>query len=113
MRNDIISYQSHVLNLQKNSTKKLLEKLGSEKNNRPLNLELISELEGKLLIIEENELSFITDKNAAFENINTEWITPFFLKVIKGNKDLSSQNSIKNQNATPFSNDGERKEYIR
>jgi hypothetical protein len=74
---------------------------------------LISELEGKLLIIEENELSFITDKNAAFENINTERITPFFLKVIRGNKDLSSQNSIKNHYGTPFFNDEERKEYIR
>jgi len=58
-------------------------------------------------------LSFITDKNAAFDNINTERITPFFLKVIKGNKDLSSQNSIKNHNGTPFFNDEERKEYIR
>ncbi len=113
LRNDIISYQSHVLNLQKKSKKKLLEKLSSEKKNRPQNLVLISELEGKLLVIEENELSFITDKNAAFENINTERITPFFLKVIKGNKDLSSQNSIKNHNGTPFYNDEERKEYIR
>jgi hypothetical protein len=63
---------------------------------------MISELEGKLLIIEENELSFITDKNAAFENINTERITPFFLKVIRGNKDLSSQNSIKTKMAFHF-----------
>ncbi len=54
LRNDIISYQLHVLNLQKKSKKKLLKKLSSEKNNRPQNLALISELEGKLLIIEEN-----------------------------------------------------------
>jgi hypothetical protein len=113
LRNDIISYQSHVLNLQKTSKKKLLDKLSNAKKNLPQNLDFITDLESKLLIIEENELSFITDKNAAFENINTERITPFFLKVIKGNKDLSSQNSIKNQNGVPFSCDQERKEYIR
>jgi hypothetical protein len=112
LRNDIISHQSHVLNLQKNSKKKLLEKFSNAKKNLPQNLDLITELECKLLVIEENELSFITDKNAAFENINTERITPFFLKVIKGNKDLSSQNSIKNPNGIPFTCDQERKEYI-
>jgi hypothetical protein len=78
LRNDIISYQSHVLNLQKKSKKKLLEKLSSEKNKRPLNLALISELEGKLLIIEENELSFITDKIQRLRILTLSGLLPSF-----------------------------------
>jgi hypothetical protein len=42
LRNDIISYQSHVLNLQKNSRKKLLERLSNAKKILPPNLELIT-----------------------------------------------------------------------
>jgi hypothetical protein len=38
---------------------------------------------------------------------------PFFLKVIKGNVSLSSQNSIKGEGGAPFFNDIDRKEFIR
>ncbi len=48
-----------------------------------------------------------------FENIHTERITPFFLKVIKGNVSLSSQNSIKGEGGAPLLNDNDRMEHNR
>jgi hypothetical protein len=63
--------------------------------------------------MDENELNFVCEKNSLFENIHTERITPFFLKVIKGNINLSSQNSIKDAGGVAFANDTDRKEYIR
>ena len=60
-----------------------------------MQVEVLAELENELRSMDENELNFVCEKNSLFENIHTERITPFFLKVIKGNISLSSQNSIK------------------
>ncbi len=113
LRNDIISYQTNLLNTQKEIRKKLLKRLKVAKENANFSVEDITTIENELRSMDENDLNFIVEKNSLFENIHTERITPFFLKVIKGNVSLSSQNSIKGEGGAPFLSDIDRKEYIR
>jgi len=113
LRNDIISYQTNLLNTQKEIRKKLLKRLKVAKEIVDFSVEDIATIENELRSMDENDLNFIVEKNSLFENIHTERITPFFLKVIKGNVSISSQNSIKGVGGAPFLSDNDRKEYIR
>jgi hypothetical protein len=113
LRNDIIGYQTFLLNIQKETRKKLLTRLKNAKEDENTTMESIASIENKLRSMDENELNFIVEKNSLFENIHTERIMPFFLKVIKGSVSLSTQNSIKGDGGAPFLNDNDRKEYIR
>jgi hypothetical protein len=95
LRNAIISYQTFILDIRKEVRNKLIKKIKQHKSEPNLQITVIAELENELRSMDENELNFVCEKNSLFEIIHTERITPFFLKVIKGNVSLSSQNSIK------------------
>jgi hypothetical protein len=113
LRNEVVSYQTFILNIQKEIRDKIVKKIRKHKTEMNMQIEVIAELENELRSMDENELNFVCEKNSLFENIHTERITPFFLKVIKGNINLSSQNSIKDAGGVAFANDTDRKEYIR
>ncbi len=112
LRTDVISNQSFIANSIKANKKRITKKLEILKGNGYNNLDEISNLERELTNINESELSFICEKNMIFENINSERITPYFLKVLKGNKTLSSLTSIKDERGNNFTNDKEQKDYI-
>jgi hypothetical protein len=95
LRNEVVSYQTFILNIQKEIRDKIVKKIRKQKTELNMQVEVLAELENELRSMDENELNFVCEKNSLFENIHTERITPFFLKVIKGNISLSSQNSIK------------------
>ncbi len=65
------------------------------------------------MILNETELNGILEKHAAFENANSEKITPYYLRVIKGNKAMSSLNSLRNNEGNEFFTDTDRKKLIR
>jgi hypothetical protein len=113
LRNEIISYQTFILNIQMEIRDKIVKKIRKQKTELNMQVEVLAELENELRSMDETELNFVCEKNSLFEKIHTERITPFFLKVIKGNISLSSQNSIKDAGGVAFANDTDRKEYIR
>jgi len=112
LRNDVISYQSFIANSMKANKKRITKRLETLKGNGYNDFNEISKLERELANINENELSFICEKNMIFENINSERITPYFLKVIKGNKTLSSLTSIRDERGNFFNNEMDQKQYI-
>jgi hypothetical protein len=112
IRNDVISHQSYVTELKKRAKNDLIVRIEKLKKSYT-DIDEITRLEQKLCNINEVEISYLMQKNKTFENINNERITPYFLKVIKGSKDLSSMNVIKDSNGNAFLTDLDRKEYIR
>jgi hypothetical protein len=112
LRNDVISYQSFIANPIKANKKQITKRLETLKGNGFNDFDEISKLERELTNINESELSFICEKNMIFENINCERITPYFLKLIKGNKTLSSLTSIRDERGNNFTNEKDQKEYI-
>jgi hypothetical protein len=113
IRNDVIGYQAFILKTQKKCKLDLKARIDILKNAENCDFEKLSELEKELTVINDTEISFILEKYSAFENANSERITPYFLKVIKGSKNLSSLNSLKDTNGRNFNTDNERKDFIR
>jgi hypothetical protein len=113
IRNDVIGYQAFILQMQKKAKRDLELKLDKLKKARDCDYVKISELEKELTVINDTEKSYILEKYSAFENANSERITPYFLKVINGSKNLSSLNSLKDNDGRNFNSDLERKNYIR
>ena len=73
----------------------------------------ISNIELALREISEEEINFAIEKNPLFQHLNTERITPFFMKMMKGSKNLSTTNSIKDYHGRELANDFDRKTFIR
>jgi hypothetical protein len=111
-RNDVISYQPFIANSKKANKKRITKRLETLKGNGYNEFDEISKLEHELTDINEIELSFICEKNMIFKNINSEHITPYFLKVIKGNKTLSYLTSVRDARGNNFTNEKDQKEYI-
>ncbi len=109
----MIGYQAFVLQMQKKAKRELELKLDKLKKAGNCDYVKISELERELTVINDTEISYVLEKYLAFENANSERITPYFLKVIKGSKNLSSLNSLKDNDGRNFNSDLERKNYIR
>ncbi len=108
-----VQYQAFILQMQKKAKRDLETKIEKLKKERDAVFIKIGELEKELTVINDTEISYILEKHSAFENANSERITPYFLKVIKGSKNFSSLNSLKDNNGKNFNSDLERKNYIR
>ena len=113
VRNDVISYQSYILKLKNQKRKHLEAKLLNLKLDCAVNLLEISEIESELSKLSDSEISNAIKKNPLFAHLNSERITPFFMKMIKGNNNLSSLGSVLDYNGNNFFNDSERKTFIR
>jgi hypothetical protein len=113
IRNEVISYQAFISKTINKSTLSLISRLKDMKANFPANFETISELELKLREINDIKLSATLEKNANFSTLNSERITPFFLKMAKGSQNSASLNDICDYNGDPFANLMEQKNFIR
>jgi hypothetical protein len=113
LRNEIISYQTFILNIQKEIRDKIVKKIRKQKTELNMQVEVLAKLENELRSTDENELNFVCEKIPFLRIFTQNGSLHFFLKVIKGNISLSSQNSIKDAGGVPFANDTDRKEYIR
>ncbi len=82
------------------------------KQNIVTNFNEISQLEIDLRNINELEINAELEKNPNFETLNTERITPFFLKMVKGSTQEKSQTEIRDQHGRVFTNSEEQKRYI-
>jgi exonuclease III len=112
VRNSVISYQSFISKNVALSKKNIEKKLKDLKTNVIANFNEISQLELDLRNINESEINAELEKNPNFETLNTERITPFFLKMVKGSTQEKSQTEIRDQNGRAFTNIEEQKRYI-
>ncbi len=84
IRNSVISYQSFVSKTVAMSKKNIEKNLENLKTDVVNNFDRISQLELDLRNINESELNAKLEKNPNFDTLNSERITPFFFKWLKG-----------------------------
>ena len=75
-------------------------------------MDSLKNLEKLLLDIDENELKKEVEKSPLYEFINTEKITPEFLKIAKANSIDSKLSDIKKPDGSDFLSDKERNDYV-
>jgi len=95
------------------SERNLIEKIKNLKQNYILNFDDISRLELKLRDLWDVKSAAILERNANFDTLNGERITPFFLKMAKGSHSVASMSEICDYNGLPFENVTDQKEFIR
>jgi hypothetical protein len=72
----------------------------------------LSRLEIELRNINELEINSELEKNPNFNTLNSERITPFFIKMAKGSRQERSLTEIHDSNGRNFANTQEQKQYI-
>ena len=112
IRNEVISYQSYIFKKIKANYNILLLNLSELKQNYQLNFNEISRIENQLRIINEIRINSELENNSNFELINSERITPFFLKMIKGSMLEKSLRDVKDYNGLDFANKTVQREFI-
>jgi exonuclease III len=112
IKNEVCSYQ-HFISVQKNKLcHKTVDEIRIEKSGPAPDFSKIKNLEKILLDFNENELRLEVEKSPLYEFINSEKITPTFLKLIKGSKNDARLSDIKRLDGSDFATDTERDEYI-
>jgi hypothetical protein len=76
------------------------------------NFEKISELELQLRQINETKINCELEKNPNFSLLNSERITPFFLKMSKGSTQECSLDVVCDYDGRPFNNSTDQREFI-
>ena len=112
IKNDLCSFQHFISVKKKERRKAITDELTQLKDVVPLNLERLKNLEKLLLELDENELKIEVEKSPLFEYINTEKITPEFLKLAKASKVGSKLSDIKKPDGSDFESEKERNDYI-
>jgi hypothetical protein len=112
IKNAVISHQSFISKIIEQSRKNLVKKLANLKLNVLDNFDEISRLEIELRNINEIELNSELEKNPNFATLNSERITPFFVKMAKGSMQERSQTEIRDSTGREFATVQEQKEYI-
>ena len=112
VKNDSISYQAFVKKVKTNFIKSLCMKLASAKASENQNLETIADLESKINLYYDAEMTREIEKYSLFEHINMEKMTPHFLKLAKCTKPDSLLCDINDNSGNAFGSDGDRREFI-
>ncbi len=84
IRNEVINYQAFIIKKIEESTSRLTEKIQTLKHDHKTNFDKICELEVQLRLINETKINCELEKNPNVALLNSERITPFFLKMAKG-----------------------------
>ena len=87
-------------------------KLASAKASENQNLETIADLESKINLYYDAEMTREIEKYSLFEHINMEKMTPHFLKLAKCTKPDSLLCDINDNSGNAFGSDGVRREFI-
>jgi predicted nuclease with TOPRIM domain len=101
IRNEVINYQAFTFKKIDESTSHLAEKIKQLKNEHLVNFDRISELELQLRQINETKINSELEKNPNFALLNSERITPFFLKMAKGSVQESSLDVVCDEDGRP------------
>ncbi len=113
IRNEIVSYQSFILKKVDESYNNLVSKIEQIKNTETINHTLLSEYELKLREMNEQKINAVLDSNPNFCQLNSERITPFFLKMAKGSQLGGSMWDIRDPDGEPFGSILTQKTFIR
>ncbi len=113
IRNEIVSYQSFIFKKVDESYDNLVSKIESLKVNAIQNHSLISEYELKLREMNEIKINAMLESNPNFNQLNSERITPFFLKMAKGSQLTGSMWDIRDTDGAIFESTLRQKIFIR
>ncbi len=112
IRNEVINYQAFIFKKIDESTTRLTDKIKNLKLDHKNNFDKISELELQLRQINETKINCELEKNPNFALLNSERITPFFLKMAKGCTQESSLDGVCDYDGRPFNNTRDQREFI-
>jgi hypothetical protein len=112
VRNHVISHQTFALKESKKNRSNLVKRLKILHLDPANNLDEINELETFLNSSIDAELRHELDKLSGFEVVNSEKITPYFLRLAKGSKVEAKMADIKDHNGQPFDSQEDMKEYV-
>jgi len=113
IKNDVISYQCFIAKEKKNTYNKLVNDLKLAKTNYVGQCEKITNLENKLGLFMEEELTIDLEKHRLYEQLNSEKITPHFLKLALNSKKGARMGEICSDTGENFETNGLRKQYIK
>jgi hypothetical protein len=112
IRNEMVSYQSFIFKKVDESYENLVSKIENLKKNAILNQNLISEYELKLREMNEIKINAVLEGNPNFNQLNSERITPFFLKITNGSQLSGSMWDIIDPDGAIFESALRQKSYI-
>ncbi len=109
IRNEIVSYQSFIFKKVDESYNNLIIEIEQLKNKATIDHIRLSEYELKLREMNEQKINAVLDSNPNFSQLNSERITPFFLKMAKGSQLTGSMWDIHGPDGAPFGSIAEQK----
>ena len=112
IRNDIISYQTFIAKTFNCSKDSIISKLNQCKNDSSFNPELMRSYETRLNELVDLELKNEVEKFKNFELLNSEKVTPYFVKMTKCAKSEASLSVITDDAGAVFASKTERDEYV-
>ncbi len=112
IRNEVSGLQHFVSKCRSKYKLGLVSSLGKLKKENTPDFSEISRIENLLSNINQTELLRELEKTEIFEYINNEKITPFFLKLAKGNRNKGDLRDICQPDGTNFANELDRTEFI-
>ena len=112
IRNDLVSYQTFISKTFNDTKNNLIEQLNCCKSSEFLDAVLLRNLEKNLNELIDLEMKNEFEKYRKFELLNSEKITPYFIKMAKCAKPDALLSEIKNENGNEFLSKNDRDEYI-
>jgi hypothetical protein len=112
IRNDTVSLQRFITKTKCARTKKILAELNILKCDYQINLDQISLLEAELNNANEKFMRSELEKYRHFEVLNSEKITPAFLKLARCSNAEYSLHDVKDDNGQAFRSEADRNSYL-
>jgi Reverse transcriptase (RNA-dependent DNA polymerase) len=112
IRNEVLSYQTFLSKKSKERKTNILSELKTLKVNYQQNFDHIADLERLLTSINDMEIRSKLENFGNFDIINNEKMTPFFLKLCKGNFAQSDIDEICDDSGSEFEDPEARNEFI-
>jgi hypothetical protein len=113
IKNDLISYQAFAFKKEREQLHELKNNIGRLKSTDNYeNFDEIFRLEHRLDGIIDKMMKSEIEKNSLYDILNTEKITPHFLKMMKVGGGSESLSQIKDDTGTEFNSVNERKSFI-
>ena len=112
VRNDVTSFQIFCSKSASELKSKLISELSSLRNNIDDNCKLIEEKEHALNAIVDSQMKNEFEKFRHYDILNSEKITPSFLKLLKGSNRVGRLRDICNEMGEPFTTANESERFI-
>jgi hypothetical protein len=112
IRNDVISFQRFLTKLRSEKKTSLISRLSVLKSDYEKNSILIKDLEAELNSFQDEEMKAELEKFRHFDVVNSEKITPEFLKLARSVNTDFSLRDVRGDNGVPFESEKARNSYI-